>query len=84
MNTPPNNLKLGLGIVGTLIAAVISMSMYISRVEAKAEAAAVQAVQANKSLGEITKELHHQRELIAQIQGDSRAILQILRLRSPQ
>lgn len=80
------NMRFNLGLVGTLIAAVVSMTLYISRVEAKAEAAATQATQANQSLSEMTKEMARQRELIAQIQGDSRAILQILRLRrhSPQ
>ena len=65
----------------TIIAAVVAMTLYISRVEAKAEAAATQAAEANVAVRELTGEIRKQREIMADLQGDTRALLQLLRLR---
>jgi len=78
-----SNLKFTLGAVGMMILTIVSTVLYIGRVEAKAERAAIESTAANVAIKEINTQLRAQRELIAGIQGDSRAILQLLRLRSP-
>ena len=64
-----------------IIVAFAGGAAWASGIEAKADAAKADAAAMRTELTSIRSELTRQRELIATTQGDTRAILQIIRLR---
>lgn len=73
---------LQIGQVLAIIIAIIGGASYAAGIEAKAEQAKQSADDLQTEVKSMRSELQRQRELIAQIQGDTRAILQLTKLRN--
>ena len=76
------SLKMTVSAVAAAGAMLVGGVSYISKVEATAKSAEREAREAKSLVKEIQKDLHAQRILIADIQGDSKAILSLLKHRS--
>lgn len=78
--TEKTRISLQLGQVITLVVAVVGGASWAGNIEAKAESAKAEAAKARADLENIGAELNRHREMIATIQGDTRAILQLIKL----
>lgn len=74
------NLQIGQIIV--IIGAIVSGASWMTGIESKSEQAIQNAESLEVDIKDMKKELARQRELIATIQGDTRAILQLTKLRN--
>ena len=73
--------SLQVGQVVAILVAIVGGASWASGIEAKADAAKADASAMRVELASVRGELTRQRELIATIQGDTRAILQLIKLR---
>ena len=80
--TEKTRVSLQLGQVVAVVVAIVGGASWAASIEAKAESAKAEAAKARTDLEQITKELRRHREMIATIQGDTRAILQLTKLKA--
>ncbi len=83
MNTPikPTSMTLQIGQIIALVTAVSAGATKMTTLEADAKEARDTAAETKAEIKDVRSELRRQRELLARLEGDSRAILQILRMR---
>ena len=79
-----NHVTLQIGTILALVSAVAVGAMRVSNIEAKADRAFEEVVETKAQLNELRTEMQRQREILAQVQGDTRAILQLVKLRNSQ
>lgn len=72
-----------IGQIVALCLAVATGAQRLSTIEADAKEAKATAEQMRLEVRDLRKELQAHRLLLARVEGDSRAILQILRMRRP-
>ena len=74
--------SLQIGQIIAIIFAIVGGASWATGIDAKAEQAKTETQNLKSEVASMRAELIRQRELIATIQGDTRAILQLTRLRS--
>lgn len=77
----PNNISMQIGQIVALCLAVATGAQRLSTIEADAKDAKDTAEQMRLEVRDLRKELQAHRLLLARVEGDSRAILQILKMR---
>ncbi len=77
----PNNVTMQIGQIVALCVAVATGAQRLSTIEADAKDAKDTAEQMRLEVRDLRKELQAHRLLLARVEGDSRAILQILKMR---
>ena len=77
----PNNVTMQVGQIVALCLAVATGAQRLSTIEADAKDAKDTAEQMRLEVRDLRKELQAHRLLLARVEGDSRAILQILKMR---
>lgn len=75
-----SNVTLQVGQIIALVSAVAVGASKMTSVEAQAAQAQNDAASMRTELSDVRKELRDQREILAEVQGDARAILQIIKL----
>lgn len=77
----PNQVTMQIGQIVALCVAVFTGAQRLSAIEADAKDAKDTAEQMRLEVRDLRKELQAHRLLLARVEGDSRAILQILKMR---
>ncbi|MBN20084.1 MAG: hypothetical protein CL678_02265 [Bdellovibrionaceae bacterium] len=80
----PSQITMQMGQILALIAAVASGATQLSTIESEAKDAKASAEQMRQEVKDLRKDLQRHRELLARVDGDTRAILQILRMRGQE
>jgi len=80
----PSQVTLQMGQILALVMAVATGASQLSTIEADAKDAKSSAEEMKHEVKDLRKDLQRHRELLARVDGDTRAILQILRMRNQQ
>lgn len=77
----PSGLTLTIGTIITVLTLTVAGVSSLNATENKATRALEETKSLKEEIKEIKKELKQQREMLSDVKGDSRAILQILKMR---